>query len=316
MIAFTICSNNYLAKAKVLLDSIKSRENVNVFLFIADLKSENINYESLGFDKTIFPPDLEIQNLQWQLENYNIIEFNTALKGVAFEYILERTDEEIIYYFDPDIKVYKKLSDFEPYWKNKSILLTPHTLSPLPIDGLFPEENLFLNHGIYNLGFLGLRRTPISMAFLKWWTDRLSEKCIIDLKDGYFTDQIWFNLVPLFFKDIEILEQHGFNAAYWNLHERDISFNNGHPTVNMEEDLFFYHFSGFDENLQILTPSDRPRYSFDNKPNLLPLYKDYLIDLNKYLYLHGTKATYYNGLYPFKKKRLTYLERIMRRLNR
>ena len=316
MIAFTICSNNYLAKAKVLLDSIKSRENVAVFLFLADQRSEKINYELLGFDDVIFPTDLEIPNLQWRLENYNIIEFNTSIKAKAFEYLFKISAAETIYYFDPDIKVYRKLGDFDMYWKDKSILLTPHILSPPPFDGCFPEENLFLNHGIYNLGFLGLRKTSTSEAFLEWWACRLQTKCIIDLKDGYFTDQIWFNLVPLFFKDVEVLVHHGFNVAYWNLHEREVHFNNGHPTINDKVDLFFYHFSNFDPHLIRLMPSEKMRYNFDDKPEVLTLYKDYHDNLNMNSYLNEISIPYYNGNYPLKKTQNSILKRLIVKISR
>lgn len=315
MIAFTICSNNYLDKACVLLKSIKSKGNIPVYLFLADCKSDNISYSLLGFDEVVIPEQLEIENLQWQLENYNIIEFNTALKGPAFNYLFSNTREDIIYYFDPDIKIYQPLELFNRYWNNKSILLTPHILSPIPFDGLFPGENLFLNHGVYNLGFLGLKRSEITKDFLNWWNQRLAHKCIIDLKEGYFTDQIWLTLVPLLFKDVCVIEHPGFNAAYWNLHDRSIEFKDGTALVNKTKDLYFYHFSSFDVKLEQLIPTNNARYNFNTRNEMIALYADYLNDLLQFNMTNYKSFNYYNGIYPkIKKHDHSILARIKRRL--
>ena len=316
MIAFTICSNNYLVKAQVLLNSLKAHEEVKVYLFLADQRSPAIDYLKIGFDKVITPEELEIPNLQWQLENYNIIEFNTALKGPAFKYLFSKTEEHILYYFDPDIKVYQPLSLFNNYFNGKSILLTPHILAPIPFDGLFPGENLFLNHGIYNLGFLGLRRSEITNNFLIWWNERLANKCIIDLKEGFFTDQIWVSLVPLLFKDVSVIEHPGFNVAYWNLHDRKIEYTGNNIKVNKTEDLFFYHFSSFDPQIEKLIPAENARFDFINRNEMLKLYQDYLSDIIKYSDTNYHSIQDYNDYYPKIKpiKQRSLVSRIINKL--
>ena len=298
MIAFTICSNNYLGKAQVLLNSLKVHENVKVYLFLADQRSPLIDYLKIGFDKVISPEELEIPNLQWQLENYNIIEFNTALKGPAFKYLFSKTEANILYYFDPDIKVYQPLSLFNHFFNGKSILLTPHILEPIPFDSLFPGENLFLNHGIYNLGFLGLKRSEITDSFLLWWNERLANECFIDLKEGFFTDQIWINLVPLLFKDVNVIEHPGFNVAYWNLHDRSIEYTDNKIKVNKTVDLFFYHFSSFDPRIENLIPAENARFTFKNRKEMVKLYQNYLNDITKYNDIDYHTIKYYNNLYP------------------
>ncbi|MXV52825.1 hypothetical protein GS399_17775 [Pedobacter sp. HMF7647] len=315
-IAFTICSNNYLNKALVLLKSIKSQNAVPVYLFLADEKSDQINYAGLGFEKVITPDELDIPNLQWQLENYNVVEFNTAIKGVAFKYLFKHTGASTVYYFDPDIKVYRPINAFEQFWENTSILLTPHILEPIPFDGLFPGENLFLNHGIYNLGFLGLKRSGSSDKFLNWWCERLAEKCVIDLKEGYFTDQIWFNLVPLLFKDVTVAEHPGLNAAYWNLHDRSIKLIGGNFKVNDTEDLFFYHFSSFDKFLKQLMPRADGRFTFENRPEMIKLYTDYLYDLQKENSHDYNSINYYNSKYPFQIPSVSLAKRITNKIIR
>ncbi len=300
MIAFTICSNNYLAQASVLAQSIKDHGDFEIILILADKKSDQINYKNLPFDRIVSPEELNISTLQWMKENYNIIEFNTALKPFAFEYLFTNSKADRIYYFDPDIKVYQSLKNFDKFWKDKFILLTPHILTPMPFDGKFPGENLFLNHGIYNLGFLGLGRGELTNTLLLWWSTRLLEKCIIDLKEGYFVDQLWFNLVPLIFNSVSVIESPGCNMAYWNLHERNLTTDvNGIYTINEESPLYFYHFSSFDTTLTYCAPNvPNSRYSFEDRYVLKSLYEDYFSDLSKYNPTFFKSIKYYDSKYP------------------
>lgn len=314
MIAFTICSNNYLDKALILKDSLKEFDDLPVYLILADSKSDIIDYDNLGFDKIITPDELGIKNLAWQMENYEIVEFNTALKSSAFEYIFQYTKTDLIYYFDPDIKLYQSLTEFEVHWKGASILLTPHILSPIPLDNNAPDENLFLNHGIYNLGFLGLKRSNTTFSFLNWWSSRLAEKCLIDLKEGYFTDQIWINLVPLLFKDVSVIEHPGFNAAYWNLHERKIELVGGTFLVNNNLKLCFYHFSSFDFSLNRLSSFKNARFNFENRPEILDLYLDYKKSVQKYTSLNYRTILYFNGKYPKNKPQKKIITRVKMKL--
>ena len=84
------------------------------------------------------------------------------------------------------------------------------------------------------------------MKFLEWWGKRLETKAHINFAKGMFTDQIWLNFAPLFFKNVCILDHPGYNMAYWNLHERSLT-NSMKVFKNGEEfNLVFYHFSGFD----------------------------------------------------------------------
>lgn len=316
-IVFTICSNNYLAKARVLLSSITSHDDTEVYLILADSANDTIKYDSFGFNKVIYPEELNIVNLQWMKEHYSVVEFNTALKSFAFEYIFNNTLAEIVYYFDPDIQVYQPIESLGQYWAGKSIVLTPHVLTPLPFDGQFPGENLFANHGTFNLGFLGLRRSEVTNQFLRWWSERLTTHCVIDLKEGYFVDQIWFNLVPIYFPaDTAICFHPGWNMAFWNLHERKYNHANDWHQVN-NQPLFFYHFSSFDFNLTTLGPQGYPlRYSFSNYPEIFSLYKKYKDELELFDFLSYKSYIYFEGKYPLKVPSTPLVHRISRRVKK
>jgi hypothetical protein len=294
MTCFTICSNNYIYKALVLAASVKKLDKTPVLLFLADEPEEGIDYPSLIFDRVVLLDELGIPNLQWMKEHYSIVELNTAIKPFAFKYLLKHTAHDSLYYFDPDIRVYQPVSAFERFWAGSSILLTPHILTPIPLDGKFPAENLFLNHGTFNLGFLGLKRSEQADHLLSWWSERMLERCTINLVEGYFVDQIWFNLVPGFFHPVTVTDHPGWNMSYWNLHERTLSHDNDGYLVNGNKPLFFFHFSSFDPRLVQIHYKPDFRYRFEDNETLKTLYREYLVELN------GNNPDFYKGFAYFK----------------
>ena len=314
MISFSICSNNYLGKAQVLAASIKAAGNATVYLFLADRKEDAINYEDLGFDGVVPADELDIPNLQWMKENYSIVEFNTAIKPFAFSYLLKHTKASSFYYFDPDMCVYRPLAKFEQFWNGNVVLLTPHILTPIPFDNKFPGENLFLNHGTYNLGFLALRRSKVAESLLAWWSERMLTHCKIQLIEGFFVDQIWFNLVPGFFQQVEIITHPGWNMAYWNLHERHLTLENGQYKVNSQHHLFFYHFSSFDPSISRIHYLPNFRHSFSDNEVLKDLYLEYLGKMKSFEPEHFKNFHYFQGQYPLPIPMPTVKDRIIRKI--
>ena len=314
MISFTICSNNYIHKAQVLANSIQKLSGTPIYLFLADLNDSKISYSQLNFNKVIFLEELNIPNLQWMKEHYSIVELNTAIKPFAFSYLLRHTDAADFFYFDPDMCLFQPLTAFEPLWKDATILLTPHILSPIPFDGKFPGENLFLNHGIYNLGFLGLKRGAVTEKLLGWWSERSLEYCKIDLSEGYFVDQLWFNLVPGLFGSTTITPHPGCNMSYWNLHERMLSLVAGNYVVNTTEPLIFYHFSSFDAEVNHIHYKKDIRYSFADQGALKTLYKEYAAALDNFSQEFYQGFSYFNGQYPLVAPKPTILKRILRKV--
>lgn len=156
MTIFTICSNNYLAQAIVLGNSVKENNpNDNFSIFLCDKKSSKINYEELPHE--VIELEIVEPNIVELAKKYNIIELNTAVKPTVFKYLFKNGVEKAIY-LDPDIFVFQPLDILNDELENYSILLTPHIFKPIPLDGKTPSESTFLNYGIYNLGFLALKK--------------------------------------------------------------------------------------------------------------------------------------------------------------
>ena len=88
-IVFTLCSNNYLSHAKTLGDSVLHfHPDLQFYIGLVDKKSPEIDYDFFS-SFTILPFDeLGFDCFNEMLRNYNIIEFNTAVKPFYFDYFI------------------------------------------------------------------------------------------------------------------------------------------------------------------------------------------------------------------------------------
>lgn len=287
-LAFTLCSNNYVAQAKTLGDSLVSHNPDYRFVIgLVDRQSRDVDYTHSLPHELVSIERIGIDGFDEFWKRYNIIELNTAVKPFFFDFIFqEYPAAESVVYFDPDIMVFGDLEGIEQELAEASIVLTPHILSPIPRDGCMPDEETFLRHGVFNLGFLAVANKPEGFRFLEWWAARTRSACYVDSTRGLFVDQLWINLVPVVFGGVGISRNPGFNVAYWNLHERRMSNKNGIWLVNDSHPLVFYHFSAYNPQRPSAISAYQTRYSFETRPDLSALFKIYRKTLlaNQYSY--------------------------------
>lgn len=288
IIAFTICSNNYLAQAAVLTNSIKkTNPECHVIVGLVDKKELSIDYTLLNAD-IIEIDQIGIPNFADLWQKYDIVELNTSVKASMFKYLFYTYQScTAAYYFDPDIQLFEHLGEMNSLLDIYDVLLTPHVLTIVPLDGQSPEENTFLNYGIYNLGFIGLKSNNLSkevFELLNWWEERLLKYCFNRPCDGYFVDQLWLNLVPIYFNKVKILLEMGYNAGPWNLHERqNLSCREDNRYVMPDQSkLFFYHFSNYKPADKFNIARYYNRVDMKNHQGLLSLYGQYWELLNTY----------------------------------
>ncbi|ABI58441.1 hypothetical protein Neut_0153 [Nitrosomonas eutropha C91] len=239
---FTICSKNFLAHAKALYYSVRPHYPDSRFFVVLCDRVDGFFDPSQEPFEFIFLEDLNLSNLAEMANRYNITEFNTAVKPFAFIYLMKGFHFDSVVYLDPDLFFVDRMHELDQLLADGAeAVLTPHILQPAENDEI--HDGKMLLYGIYNLGFLTLRNTPVVIAFLEWWGRRLERDCVIRLEEGLFVDQKWADLLPAFVPSARILHHPGYNVAYWNLPQRKISreadrwFANGQP-------LRFVHFSG------------------------------------------------------------------------
>jgi hypothetical protein len=240
MIAFTICSKNFMAYALTLHDSLRANDDALTFYVALCDDLDGLDVGSLPFE-VISLSDLGIPDLQEMIKKYSITELNTSIKPFAFLYLFDRHPGETVVYLDPDILVTSPLAELKQVIdEGANCVLTPHILQPAEFADM--DDGKFLIYGIYNLGFCALRGTPEVHRVVSWWARRLETKCVIDLPNGLFVDQKWADLLPSFIDRTVILRHPGYNVAYWNLSQRQVRLESVW-TVNGEA-LRFVHFSG------------------------------------------------------------------------
>lgn len=296
--AFTICSKNYLAQAFTLKESfINHNPDKDFYIFLADTIDSSIKrYDEVVQLSTDFIPKWEEMAFK-----YNVIEFNTSIKPFCFNKLFNKGYERVVY-LDPDIYVLESLDCVYNDLNDKDMVITPHcTHIQDEFTGAVPEEEL-LFVGIYNLGFCGIKKSDVGKKIVSWWMHRLEDRCYGDKVDALHVDQKWIDFLPGFYPEqIKISHHLGYNAAIWNLFERDLILQENKYFIkdkftNVLYPLIFYHFSGFNpENPKVLNRR-HPNYNIDVYPSFKPLVDQYIDkELNNGYY-------YYDSLvYSFQK---------------
>lgn len=249
---FTSITANYLPKARVLAQSAK-RQTVDVrfHLLLCDDYPPEADPTTEPFDSIINVTELPILDREAWLFGHTVVEMCTAVKALGFLEIARRFSADKIFYFDPDMVILSGLDSLIGRLDRHSLLLTPHVSEPeQTLDAVMDNEIASLKHGVFNLGFLGVRTSSEGMRFLNWWAERLRFFCHDDIAGGLFTDQRWLDLAPAFFEDIAILREPIYNVATWNLTHRPVAGSLEQGLTINGEPLSFYHFSGFDGGAQ------------------------------------------------------------------
>jgi glycosyltransferase involved in cell wall biosynthesis len=238
----TVVARNYLAYARVLARSVQALgDGSELAVLLLDDVDHEVGADDEPFD-ILRPDDLDISPDEFHNMTviYDVLELATAVKPWLLNRVL--VDDDVACYLDPDIEVFASMAPVEALARRHGIVLTPHTTTPFPRDGLLPSEETIRLAGVFNLGFIAVSRD--AGAFLAWWCDRLRRECRVEIDAGLFVDQRWIDFVPSYF-DHTVLVDEGYNVAYWNLYERDVKLGSDGYEVNGRP-LRFFHYSGFD----------------------------------------------------------------------
>jgi glycosyltransferase involved in cell wall biosynthesis len=311
MNACTIIARNYLPFARVLADSFHEHHPGGRFtVLVVDDVAREVDGRSDGFE-VLRPADIDLPDGEFNAMAmiYDVTELSTAVKPWLLRYLLRRGESPITY-FDPDIWIFASLEDVADLAKEHSIVLTPHTLTPMTQDDRTPREVDILAAGVFNLGFIALG--PGSEEFLDWWAQRLRRDAVRDVDRQLFTDQRWVDFLPGYWPH-HILRDEGCNVAYWNLDSRDLAVNEERYLINGGA-LRFFHFSGYDPDLPFVLSkhhAERPRILLSEHPAIARICREYAGKLRDKGYRVGS-AGYGFDLLPNRMK----VDRIMRRTYR
>ncbi|WP_408896277.1 glycosyltransferase [Nocardioides sp. R1-1] len=284
MHACTIVARNYLAQAQVLVDSFRRHHPEGTFdvVLIDDPTSERptmdgadvLMLDEIGLD----PADLERMTAI-----YELIELATAVKPWSLLSLLDRGYDHAVY-FDPDISIERAIDELPGLAREHSIVLTPHLTEPMPRDGGAPSEQAIMLSGTYNLGFVGVGNTDDGRAMLDWWRTRLRSDAVVDVANGFFTDQRFIDLVPGLFDHV-IVKDPSWNAAYWNLATRPLTRGEDGRILISGRPPTFIHYSGYSPQKPHLLSKHqgaKPRLKLSEDPLLRELCDGYGERLRKH----------------------------------
>lgn len=308
---FTIVAKNYLPRAKTLGDSIKAiHPDMPFYIFLSDELDGAIDPAQEQY------PIIEAKSLgipQWRnmVFYYGLLEFSCAIKPFCFQHLSQCYGYEKIIYFDPDIYVYSSLDPIFDALADNYMVLTPHlTNLGLASQGAMPEAS-FLFVGAFNLGFIAVRICSQVNEFLTWWGDRLIDHGFCDLRDALHVDQKWIDLIPgLLGEKVVIARDPGYNAAQWNMHERQLTCCDGEYFLN-NRPLVFFHHTSFDPHNPDRLAQRQNKYTLANRPEFAKMMEAYAANLlgngyDAYLKLPYTYARYDNGVNIFVFQRRMY----------
>lgn len=277
MIIFTLCSNNYLPYALSLGHSIE-QENPGLKFIIGLVDVLGVNdidlFEILPATQIV---DSEVfsEMSSW----YDVTELNTAVKPYYIDYFFKNGFDKVIY-LDPDILVFNKLQVILDLLDRYEAVVTPHFNTPLPIDGKNPQDRDMLVTGVYNLGFLGIKKSDETIRFIDWWKIKLFDQCHVG--NGLFTDQLWMVYITCFLDRVKVLRDPGYNVANWNLHERVVSLRDNQYFVNDSFPLVFFHYSNYKFRIPDRLAAYNTRYRLEDRQDIVPLYQRFTNDIIQY----------------------------------
>jgi hypothetical protein len=236
----------YLPKALILAKSVKRfHPDWDFHILLNDELPEALIYKIDNVDRIVTSASLNIDNFHSWTFGLNVVEYCCATKPFYFKQLLLSGYNNVIY-LDPDTKLFSRSDYILSELDRHDVLITPHNDRPAIRDSeIMLTERSVLAHGIYNLGFLAARATQKALEVVEFWRSRLVRYCHDDQRNGLFTDQKWFNLIPIYFDCVKTLRHEGCNVASWNISHRPIS-DRGGKLFSGKDELIFFHFSGYD----------------------------------------------------------------------
>jgi hypothetical protein len=242
--AGTVVTSDYLPWARVLADSFVAHNPQARFVVAVLDEPDPAELRPDDRFELVRAADIGLSGAEydWMAAIYDGFELSCAAKPRLLRHLLTLAD--VALYLDSDILICGPLAEIAEQVKTAGLLLSPHTLEPLPRDGLMPDDDVLLRSGQFNGGFVAVGRQGV--AFLDWWRERLARECVVGgaVEPERFVDQRFLDLAVNYFPSA-ILRDRGANVAYWNLATRRLELGSDGYTVDGGP-LRFMHFSGFD----------------------------------------------------------------------
>ena len=116
---------------------------------------------------------------------------------------------EWVTYLDSDLFFFASPEPIYDEMRDASFGIIPHRFSSRLAD--------MRRFGVYNVGWVSVRRCDQGIEALRWWRERCIEWCYDRVEGKRFADQRYLDRLPQLFGGIHVISHLGANLAPWNL---------------------------------------------------------------------------------------------------
>jgi hypothetical protein len=132
-------------------------------------------------------------------------------------------------------------------------------------------------YGIFNVGWVFIKKDGNGLNCLGWWRERCLEWCYKRLEGGRYGDQKYLEEWPFRFEGVHVIGHKGINLAPYNVNNYTIEISGEQLNVDGQP-LIFFHFHGFRRLTRTLFAPGYARTKSDRSVREF-IYKKYLHSL-------------------------------------
>jgi hypothetical protein len=239
----TYFDHRYAARGVAMIRSLlRHAPATRVWVLCMDMESHELfrklNEPGLNF---IHYSDFEAGDEALQAakrDGRTLMEYYFTCTASLIRFVMHKAPHaEFVTYLDADLWFF---ADPEPIYMemaNAAVLIIPHR---------YPRgQEARQRYGIFNVGWVSFRRTPVGLACLEWWRNQCLEWCfdIVDETNDRFADQRYLNRFATLFRDVCSLQHPGANLAPWNVAGHHLELRDKIVMVDRQP-LLFFHFHG------------------------------------------------------------------------
>lgn len=271
----TVVTRNYLHFTRALAASVrKVHPEARIIACVVDplpvrKAACEERFEVIPFEA------LKIPSARRFLFQYTPMELTCALKSYALLHCFESSSLRRLLYLDSDIFVYGELTALLGTLEDHDLVLMPHLTRPKSLIAPDQWEMDLLDAGVFNGGFIGVRRSETGLSMLEWWRQRMEKWCI----PLHLYDQKWLNGVPALFQGVQIERRTQYNAAPWNTGDRQFTEDPQGRVMVDGKPLMFFHFAAVEPNQNAKLSRISRRFMTEEPPLVQRLYRDYVARL-------------------------------------
>ncbi|MFN8523773.1 MAG: hypothetical protein U0821_11805 [Chloroflexota bacterium] len=291
--AGSIIATNYLAQLITLADSyFRHHPDGRFFATVVDGLPGDV---ALDPRISLVPFDeLAGEDRASLTMRYGVQELCSASKPRLLEHLLHRHGVDAVVLIDADSLILRPLSEIAEALQRSSIVLIPHLIDPIPLDGHRPAELDILLAGAFGGGLVSVARHPETQRFLAWWRERAGEQGTLEPQKGTLGCQRWLDLVPGMFAGVEVLRHPGYNVGHWALSGHSIERHGNGFTIDGQP-IATVHFSGFDPDHPTEISRFQDRVRITPGTALAALHSDYAATLYAHGYATHSRRSYGYG---------------------